>query len=41
VTIAGEESFYVLKYNAAAFENANPEDITDDGIEDSFEIVGE
>lgn len=40
VTIAGEDSFYVLKYNAAAFENANQEDITDDGVEDAFEIVG-
>ncbi|KAI6183635.1 Coatomer subunit beta' [Aphelenchoides bicaudatus] len=41
VTIAGEESFRVLKYNAAAFENANPEDITENGIEDSFEVIGE
>lgn len=40
VTIAGDESFYVLKYNPTAFENANQEDITEDGIEDSFEIVG-
>jgi coatomer subunit beta' len=40
VAIAGEDSFYILKFNASAFENANPEDITEDGIEDAFEIVG-
>jgi len=41
VTIAGEDSFYILKYNESAFEDASPEDIGDDGIEDAFEIVGE
>lgn len=40
VTIAGEESFYVLKFNTDVLENTNSEDITEDGIEDAFEIIG-
>jgi len=41
VAIAGEESFYILKYNAEVVANANPDDITVDGIEDAFDVIGE
>ncbi|VDO70375.1 unnamed protein product, partial [Heligmosomoides polygyrus] len=41
VAICGEESFYVLKYSADVFANASPDEITDDGVEDTFEVVGE
>lgn len=41
VAIAGDESFYILKYNAEAVANANPADITADGVEDSFDVIGE
>ncbi|VDL75043.1 unnamed protein product [Nippostrongylus brasiliensis] len=41
VAICGEDSFYVLKYNADVFASASAEDITDDGVEDTFEVVGE
>ena len=47
VCIATEESFFSLKYKAeaveAARENAkdNPEIITEDGIEDAFDVVTE
>lgn len=47
VCIATEESFFILKYKAeaveAARENAkdNPEIITEDGIEDAFDVVTE
>lgn len=40
VAICGEESFYVLKYSADVFANASPDEITDDGVEDTFEVVG-
>ena len=38
--IATEESFFVLKYSAEAVEKAreNPESITEDGIEDAFDV---
>ncbi|CAD5226880.1 unnamed protein product [Bursaphelenchus xylophilus] len=41
VAIAGETQFYILKFNAEALVNLNPDDLTEDGIEDSFEVVGE
>lgn len=40
VAIAGDESFYILKYNPEAVANANPADITVDGIEDAFDVIG-
>lgn len=40
VAIAGEESLYVLKYNAEAVANANVHDIEPDGIEEAFEVIG-
>ncbi|XP_017492758.1 PREDICTED: coatomer subunit beta'-like, partial [Rhagoletis zephyria] len=48
VAIASEDSFYILRYNpeavSRAFEGgdaAENEAITDDGIEDAFDVVGE
>uniref|UniRef100_A0A0K0DCP9 Beta'-coat protein n=1 Tax=Angiostrongylus cantonensis TaxID=6313 RepID=A0A0K0DCP9_ANGCA len=41
VAICGEESFYILKYNTEAFANAASDEITDDGVEDTFEVIGE
>ncbi|CAB3409382.1 unnamed protein product [Caenorhabditis bovis] len=41
VAICGDDSFYVLKYNSEAVENAAETDITEDGIEDAFEVIGE
>ncbi|VDK41713.1 unnamed protein product [Anisakis simplex] len=41
VAITGEDSFYILKYNRNAVEQANREDITADGIEDAFEVCAE
>ncbi|RCN50408.1 WD domain, G-beta repeat protein [Ancylostoma caninum] len=41
VAICGDDSFYVLKYNPDAFANAAPEEITEDGVEDTFEVIGE
>ncbi|KAK5969966.1 hypothetical protein GCK32_012569, partial [Trichostrongylus colubriformis] len=41
VAICGEESFYVLKYNSEVFTNASAEEITEDGVEDTFEVIGE
>jgi coatomer subunit beta' len=41
VAIAGEDSFFILRYNAEAVANASPDDVTIDGIEDSFEVIGE
>ncbi|GMR50177.1 hypothetical protein PMAYCL1PPCAC_20372, partial [Pristionchus mayeri] len=39
--IASEECFYVLRYNGEAFERATEEEITEDGVEDAFEVIGE
>ncbi|VDN01653.1 unnamed protein product [Thelazia callipaeda] len=39
VAIAGEDTFYILRYNKEAVENTTAEDV--DGIEDSFEVIGE
>lgn len=39
--IASEECFYVLRYNGEAFERAAPEEHTEDGVEDAFEVIGE
>ena len=38
--IATEESFFVLKYSAEAVEKAreNPDSISEDGIEDAFDV---
>ncbi|CAG2256646.1 COPB2 [Mytilus edulis] len=45
VCITTEESFFILKYNQEAVDNArssgSKEDITEDGIEDAFEVIGE
>ncbi|CAI5448402.1 unnamed protein product [Caenorhabditis angaria] len=41
VAICGDDSFYILKYNAGAVENADESEITEDGIEEAFEVVGE
>ncbi|XP_013404104.1 coatomer subunit beta' isoform X1 [Lingula anatina] len=43
VCIATEESFFILKYSAEAVMKAkeNPESITEDGIEDAFDVLGE
>lgn len=43
VCIATEESFFILKYNPEAVENAkdNKEAVTEDGIEDAFEVLTE
>lgn len=41
VCISTEESFFILKYNAEAVQEKNPESVTEDGIEDAFEVVGE
>uniref|UniRef100_A0A915DNM3 Coatomer WD associated region domain-containing protein n=1 Tax=Ditylenchus dipsaci TaxID=166011 RepID=A0A915DNM3_9BILA len=40
-TIAGEESFYILKYNADAVANANLAEASADGIEEAFEVIGD
>ena len=38
--IATEESFFILKYSSDAVEKAreSPDNITEDGIEDAFEV---
>lgn len=45
VCITTEESFFILKYSQEAVEAArssgSKEDITEDGIEDAFEVIGE
>lgn len=45
VCIATENSFYVLKYSAEAVvlakSSENPESVTEDGIEDAFDVLGE
>jgi len=40
VCIATDESFFILKYDPEAIEKAkeNPESITEDGIEDAFDV---
>ena len=40
MSIATEESFFVLKYSPEAVEKAreNPESINEDGIEDAFDV---
>jgi len=41
--IATEESYFILKYQADAVAAAseNPEKVTEDGIEDAFDVLGE
>ena len=41
--IATEESYFVLKYNSEIVANVgdNKEKITEDGIEDAFDVLGE
>ncbi|XP_041377525.1 coatomer subunit beta'-like isoform X2 [Gigantopelta aegis] len=43
VCIATEESFFILKYSTEAVDRAREtkEGVTEDGIEDAFEVVGE
>ncbi|XP_050414492.1 coatomer subunit beta' isoform X1 [Patella vulgata] len=43
VCIATDESFFILRYSPEAVENAKEtkEGITEDGIEDAFEVIGE
>ena len=40
VCIATEESFFILKYSQDAVDGAkdNPDAITEDGIEDAFDV---
>ncbi len=40
VAIGGEESFFILKYNADIVSRASSDQITADGIEDAFEVIG-
>ena len=40
VVIAGADSFYVLKYNKSVVENADPNEIPPDGLEDAFDVLG-
>jgi len=41
--IATEESFFILRYKSEAVEaiKDNPDSVTEDGIEDAFEVIGE
>lgn len=43
LSIATDDTFFVLKFDAEAMERAkeNPDKITEDGIEDAFDVVGE
>lgn len=45
VCITTEESFFILKYSQAAVDKArssgNKDDITEDGIEEAFDVIGE
>ncbi|XP_005099692.1 coatomer subunit beta' [Aplysia californica] len=43
VCIATEDSFFILKYNAEAVENAkeSKDAVTEDGVEDAFEVLTE
>ena len=38
--IATDESFFILKFSSDAVDNAkgNPEAVTEDGIEESFDV---
>lgn len=39
VTIASDDVFYVLKYNAEAVANVNLNNAGSDGIEEAFEVI--
>lgn len=41
--IVTEESFFILRYNNEAFDKSkdNPELVTEDGIEEAFDVIGE
>ncbi|KAI1733138.1 coatomer WD associated region domain-containing protein [Ditylenchus destructor] len=41
VAIAGEESFYILKYNPEAVANANLAEAGADGLEEAFDVIAE
>lgn len=41
VTIASDDVFYVLKYNAEAFANANLTEVGADGVEEAFDVICE
>ncbi|OTF72814.1 hypothetical protein BLA29_013379 [Euroglyphus maynei] len=45
VAICSEDSFYILRYNGDAVvtarENKSSDTITEDGIEDAFDVIGE
>ncbi|TKR94591.1 hypothetical protein L596_008856 [Steinernema carpocapsae] len=41
VVIAAEDQFFVLKLDANQLSNTDPSEITEDGIEDAFEVIGE
>ncbi|KAK2184091.1 hypothetical protein NP493_283g04003 [Ridgeia piscesae] len=43
LAISTDESYFVLRYSSEAVEKAreNPETMTEDGIEDAFDVVGE
>ncbi|MFH4978669.1 hypothetical protein AB6A40_005378 [Gnathostoma spinigerum] len=41
VAVAGEDSFYILKYNANVVNDVDPADVPVDGFEDAFDVIGE
>ena len=43
VAIAAEDTFYVLRFNREAYEAkiAETADITDEGVEEAFEVIAE
>lgn len=43
VAIAAEDTFYVLRFNREAYEAkiAETADITDEGVEEAFEVITE
>lgn len=40
VALCAEESFYILKYDPEAYNNASPDEVTEDGVEAAFDVVG-
>ena len=41
VAITTEDSYFVLTFDSNAFANATEEDVNEDGVESSFDVVGE
>lgn len=40
VAIAGEDTFYILKYNSEIVANNDLSQVGPDGIEESFDVIG-